>query len=154
MYKVDELLKPYTVKERAIFVCNNIEYTIEETELAIEAWDYTEEEKTQRREDSFKEQFFEIQNFGWYRKIPKGYSSAVESLNTAANAVSYIGKLPAGILIFYETPDFSDPEQCTEEWLVEHQIKNQEMSVQEFGQFYMLFMTAWNTQEHVNEVEQ
>lgn len=107
-------------------------------------------EETQKREANFKAQFFEIQNYGWYRKIPKGYSSAVESLNTAFNVVSIMGKLPADMLIFYATPDFSDPEQCTEEWLVEHQVKNQEMTEQEFGQFYVLFMTAWNTQEHVN----
>ena len=52
--------------------------------------------------------------------------------------------------IFYQQPDFTKPEECTEEWLVEHQIFNPEMSVQEFGTFYMAFMTAWNTQEHEN----
>ena len=145
------LNKPYTVEEKAnfIIVYNNQQgCEIKETKQALQAWQYTDEEKSQQREDNFKSQFFEIQNFGWYRKVPKGYSSAVESLNTAFNAVSVLNKLPAGMLIFYETPDFT--QEITEEWLVEHQIKNQEMSVQEFGQFYMLFMTAWNTQEHVN----
>ena len=147
-----KLLKPYTLEQKANFIIvyqNQQNCKITETDTALEAW-YSEEEQTQKREANFKAQFFEIQNFGWYRKVPKGYSSAVESLNTAFNVVSILGKLPADMLIFYATPDFSDPEQCTEEWLVAHQTKNQEMTKQEFGQFYVLFMTAWNTQEHVN----
>lgn len=107
-----------------------------------------DEEQADIREANFKAQFFEIPNYGWYRKVPKGYSSAVESLNTAFNAVSIMGSLPANMLIFYQEPDYSIPEQCTEEWLVEHQIFNQAMTAQEFGQFYITFMTAWNTQEH------
>lgn len=147
-----KLLKPYTLEQKANFIIvyqNQQNCEIIETDMALEAW-YSEEEQTEKREANFKAQFFEIQNFGWYRKVPKGYSSAVESLNTAFNVVSILGKLPADMLIFYATPDFSDPEQCTEEWLVEHQTKNQEMTAQEFGQFYVLFMTSWNTQEHVN----
>jgi hypothetical protein len=108
----------------------------------------SEEEKTAEREADFKTQFFEVPNFGWYRKVPKGYGSAVESMNVAFNAVSLLQKLPANMLIFYEEPDFTDPEQCTEEWLVEHQIFNEEMTVQQFGQLYMVFMTAWNTEMH------
>lgn len=152
MQIIATLSKPYTVEEKAnfIIVYNNQQgCEIKETDLALEAWQYTEEEKAQQREDNFRTQFFEIQNFGWYRKVPKGYSSAVESLNTAFNAVAVLGKLPAGMLIFYQTPDFT--QEITEEWLVEHQIKNPEMTSQEFGQFYMLFMTAWNTQEHESE---
>lgn len=99
-------------------------------------------------ETQFKKSFFQIPSYGWYRKVPKGYSSAVESLNTAFNIVSILGKLPENTLIFYETPDFSDPTTLTEEWLVAHQIKNQEMTAEQFGAFYATFMTAWNTQEH------
>lgn len=113
----------------------------------------SEEEKTKEREANFKAEFFAITGYGYYRKVPKGYSSAVESFNTAFNAVTVLQKLPAGMLIFYQEPDFSDPEQCTEEWLVEHQIKNEEMTVQQFGQLYMIFTTAWNTQEHESEGE-
>jgi len=108
----------------------------------------TEDEKAAEREANFKASFFEIESFGWFRKVPKGYSSAVESLNTAFNAVSLLQKLPADTMIFYQQPDFYKPEDCTEEWLVEHQTKNPEMSVQEFAAFYMAFMTAWNTEMH------
>ena len=145
------LNKPCSVDEKASFKIvygNQQGCEIRETNVAFEAWQYSDDEKAEQREARFKTQFFEIQNYGWYRKVPKGYSSAVESLNTASNVVSYIGKLPAGTLIFYQTPDFT--QDITEEWLINHQILNPEMSAQEFGQFYILFMTAWNTQEHVN----
>lgn len=105
-------------------------------------------EEAEARQADFESKFFNIANYGWFRKVPKGYSSAVESLNTAFNAVSVLGKLPAETMIFYAEPDFTKPEECTEEWLVEHQTKNAEMSVQEFGQFYMAFMTAWNSEMH------
>lgn len=149
-----ELLKPYTEQERIDFIVqynHKLGYEIRETDTALQALGYTEEEQAEQREQSFRADFFEIPNFGWFRKVPKGYSSAVESLNTAFNAVSILQKLPADMLIFYQQPDFTKPEECTEEWLVEHQIKNEEMTAQEFGQFYMLFMTAWNTEMH--EVE-
>lgn len=107
-----------------------------------------EQEEAQARQADFEAKFFNISGYGWFRKEPKGYTSAVESLNTAFNAVSVLQKLPAETMIFYAQPDFTKPEECTEEWLIAHQTKNAEMSVQEFGAFYMAFMTAWNAQEH------
>ena len=107
-----------------------------------------EEEETAKRETDFKSKFFKIPGFGWFRKVPKGYQSAVECLNLAFNNVSILGKLPAETLIFYTQPDFTKPEECTEEWLIEHQTKNAEMSAQEFGQFYAAFSVAWNNEEH------
>ena len=101
-----------------------------------------------RRQADFESKFFSIPGFGWFRKVPKGYSSAVECLNLAFNNVSLIGKLPAETLIFYTQPDFTKPEECTEEWLVAHQIKNAEMTVEQFGQFYAGFSVAWNSTEH------
>ena len=109
----------------------------------------TDEEQAQQREKEFKSQFFEIVNVGFYRRQPKGYSSALESVNTAFNAVTIMGNLPAGTLTFYKEPDYSDPEQCTEQWLVENSFKNEVMTTEEFGQFYASFITAWNTQEHL-----
>ena len=127
----------------------NQEYVLDGTQYVLKnaAW---EAEQTEKREENFKSEFFEIPNYGWFRKIPKGYSSAVESLNTAFNAVTILQQLPANMLIFYQEPDFTKPEECTEEWLIAHQITNEQMTVQEFGAFYMAFMTAWNTQEHEN----
>ena len=72
-------------------------------------------------------------------------------LNLYTGKVGYTGmaqNFPANKLIFYAKPDFTKPEECTEEWLIEHQSFNEEMTEQEFGQFYIGFTTAWNNQEH------
>ena len=119
-------------------------------------WADTQEyadKKAAERETAFKKDFFEIPGFGWFRKQPKGYSSAVESITCAFNMVGVLGGIPAGTLIFYTAPDFYDAEQCTEEWLVAHQIPGAAMDAQSFGQFYATFLQAWNTQEHLKEVE-
>ena len=109
----------------------------------------SDDEKAQERKAEFEKQFFNIEGVGYYRRQPKGYSSALESVNTAFNAVAIMGKLPAGTLTFYKAPDFADEEQCTEEWLVANSFKNAEMTTAEFGQFYASFITAWNMQEHL-----
>ena len=126
---------------------------IKETERPIENFEFADTpeyiaEQVQERQAKFESNFFLIPDFGWYRKQPKGYSSAVESMNTAFNAVTVLGKLPADYLIFYTAPDFSDETQCTEEWLIANQVKNTVMTAAQFGQFYAAFITAWNTQEH------
>jgi len=100
------------------------------------------------RKQEFKANFFEIKDFGWYRKQPKGYGSAIESLNTAFNIVSITGILPADTLTFYKELDFTKEEQCTEEWLVFNSYKNERMTAAEFGEFYAKFVTAWNNEEH------
>ena len=48
----------------------------------------------------FESKFFEIESVGYYRKQPKGYQSAVESINTAFNMVTILGLLPANTLTF------------------------------------------------------
>ncbi len=107
-----------------------------------------EEELSAKRKELFCNNFFKIEGYGYFRKSPKGYSSAVESINTAFNMVTVMGTLPAGTLTFYTEPDFSDESQCTEEWLVANQVSNVTMTAQEFGTFYAQFMTSWNNQEH------
>lgn len=107
-----------------------------------------QQKEAQKRQADFENKFFNIEGYGWFRKVPKGYTSAVECLNLAFNNVSIMGKLPAETMIFYAQPDFTKPEECTEEWLIEHQTKNAEMSAQEFGAFYAGFSVAWNNTEH------
>ena len=150
------LEKPYTDLQRIDFIVlynHQLGYEIVETDEALEALGYTEDEETATREANFKSEFFEVQGFGWYRRVPKGYSSAVESMNVLFNIANVTQGVQAGLIIFYETPDFSDPEQCTEEWLVQHQIVMPAMTLQEFMQLYIAFMTAWNTQEHIEGIE-
>ena len=113
--------------------------------------DEVQQELVEQRKQEFLKDFFKVQYNGqdlYFRKQPKGYSSAEESINTAFNIVNTIGTLPAGSLVFYQQPDFTDGIQCTKEWLVEHQVKNEQMNVTEFSTFYARFITAWNTQEH------
>lgn len=113
-----------------------------------------EQDKANDRKNEFLEQFFEVPNAkgdktGYFRRIPKGYNSAVESINTAFNAVAVLGKLPAGSMIFYEKPDFTKEEECSEDWLVANQFTNNEMTAAEFGTFYASFIEAWNNKEHL-----
>lgn len=107
-----------------------------------------DEEQAEIREADFKKQFFKVDNFGWYRKQPKGYQSAVESMNVLFNIANMTQGIQAGLIIFYQEPDFSQPEQCTEEWLINHQIVMPAMTLQEFMSLYVAFMTAWNAEEH------
>lgn len=108
-----------------------------------------EQELAKERQETFEKDFFNIEGFGWFRRTPKGYGSAVESINTAFNVVTVMRTLPQGSLTFYTKPDFYNPDECTEEWLVEHQIKSDVMTAQEFGTFYAAFIQAWNAQEHL-----
>lgn len=100
------------------------------------------------RKKIFLKSFFQVGSYGYYRRVPKGYQSAIESINTAFNMCSISGGLPADVLIFYPEPDFNIAEQCTEEWLVAHQIKMPAMTAQEFGILYATFITIWNQEEH------
>jgi hypothetical protein len=84
----------------------------------------------------------------YYRRKPKGYSSAVESFLAALSIVSATGSIGAGIIKVYPVPDFNDPEQVTEEWLVANQISLPTMNAQEFGILYNKILQAWNTIEH------
>ena len=108
-----------------------------------------EAQQLKKLEKEFNSQFFEIPNFDYFRRIPKGYNSAVESLNTVCSAVTFMKSLPEDILTFYRKPDFTKPEQCTEEWITNNSYKNKAMTLEEFSVFYTTFITAWNTQEHL-----
>ena len=126
---------------------SNNKYLLQEGEIVLNP-NY-ELELAEARKEEFLKQFFKIDGYGYFRKQPKGYGSAVESLNTAFNIVTVIGNLPANTLTFYAEPDFTIAEQCTEEWLVENATKNEVMTPSEFGTFYAQFTMAWNSQEHL-----
>lgn len=132
---------------------NSDKYKLDENYDFVLNTDY-ETEQENARKTTFENQFFQIPAIenvfvgGWYRKTPKGYSSAIESLNTAFNAVLTLNKLPADQLIFYTKPDYANVNECAEEWLIAHQFKNEEMTKEQFMQFYSAFVTAWNATEH------
>lgn len=145
------LNKPYTEEEKINFIVeenHNNGYEIRETEEALEAWGLTEEEQAEQHRAQFLQDFFKVDDYGYYRRVPKGYQSAVESMNVLFNIANVANGIQAGLIIFYQEPDFTKPEECTEEWLVEHQIIMPAMTKEAFMQLYVVFMTAWNTEEH------
>ena len=83
-----------------------------------------------------------------YRKMPSGYSSLVEAFNTMKVIVDLQGNLPVDTLTMYPEPDFANPEQCAEEWLVANNYKNEELTQEQFNQLYVAVVTAWNIKEH------
>lgn len=125
--------------DREIIELNNEFVFADEVELKL----------AEARKEEFLKQFFKIDAYGYFRKQPKGYGLAVESLNTAFNIVTVLGNLPANTLTFYAEPDFTIAEQCTEEWITNNSYKNKAMTLDEFAVFYTTFITAWNTQEHL-----
>ena len=128
-------------------VYNNIDHYIWNGTDVVLNPDY-EQEQRQKRQELFLQDFFNVEGYGYYRKQPKGYQSAVESMNVLFNVANISKSLQAGLIIFYQEPDFTKPEQCTEEWLVEHQIIQPAMTLEQFMNLYVAFMTAWNAQEH------
>ena len=64
------LNKPYTEEERVSFIVEQNHrngYEVRETELALEAWGYTEEEKEEQRREQFAKDFFNT-SLGYVRR--------------------------------------------------------------------------------------
>lgn len=142
--------KPYP-PEVAEWCNNNLAYLDDysETQVIITA---VPEETSAERKAEFLKDFFKV-NLGelgnaYYRKKPKGYASAVESIIAAQIICNMSNGLPEGILKFYKQPTFSKPEQCTEEWLEAHQIVLPALTVEQFNELFINFITSWNKKEH------
>lgn len=93
-----------------------------------------------RREKFYND--FLATSLGNYRLKPKGYANAQQSIDTVNNIVMAFGGLTeqvAQMVIFYQTPDFSKEEECTEEWLVEHQYHPEPMTREQWLQYYVEF---------------
>ena len=113
----------------------------------------TDEQKAQERQTQFSDNFI-ITSWGAFRKTPQGYSSAVEAVNTIFNMVNIAQGLNenlAPLLIFYEVPDFTDPEQCTEEWLVANQKTHEPCDLATFMQWYLEFQTIWAQTQYTSQ---
>ena len=96
---------------------------------------------------------FVVTSWGAFRKTPKGYSSAVEAVNTIFNMVNVAQAFTeqlAPLLIFYEVPDFTKEEQCTEEWLVAHQKTHEACDLATFMQWYLEFQTVWASTQYTD----
>ena len=132
LYNIDNLV--YTEDE---YVSNGDEYVKKDK--------HWEDEQTAKRQADFEANFLAT-SLGNYRLKPKGYANAQQSIDTVNNIVMAMGGLNetiAQMVIFYATPDFTKEEECTEEWLVQHQSHPQPMTIQQWTQFYIEFCTLY-----------
>ena len=109
--------------------------------------------KVNERKAEFENKFIQTL-WGWYRKNPKGYANAPQSVDIIFNIVNASGGFTeqvANMMLFYQQPDFDNAEECTEEWLIEHQYKHEPCTTQEFMQFYIAFQTAWANDQYKTE---
>lgn len=127
---------------------NSEKYIVVDGELVLNP-NY-EEEQTAKRQADFESQFLQT-SLGQYRLQPKGYANAQQSIDTVDSIVMKMGGLNetiANMVIFYDTPDFTKPEECTEEWLVQHQHHPESMTLQEWSQFYIEFTTLYAQKQY------
>lgn len=113
-----------------------------------------EKEKAQEREGNFYKEFIAT-SLGNYRLEPKGYANAQQAMdvtNTMAMALGGLTEKLVPLVIFYETPDFSKAEECTEEWLVAHQKNPSVMTLEEWQKFYFEFCQLYAMQQYKSEV--
>lgn len=150
-YSIGQILNKPSTPELAQWCDDNNAYLEDynDTQIIITA---NPEETAAERKTRFLQDFFKFSlgalGTGYYRKKPKGYQSAIESLNTADRMCAKNNGLPAGVLKFYKQPNFNKPEQCTEEWLEQHQIVLPALTPEQFDDLYNKFVMAWNQQEH------
>ena len=100
-----------------------------------------EDEQVLLREAQFSKTFLTT-SLGNYRITPQGYANAQQAIDVVNNNVNMLGSLTEELtqwIIFYETPDFTKEEECTEEWLVEHQYHPEPMTLEEWQKFYFEF---------------
>ena len=109
-----------------------------------------EEKQAQARAKEFYNTFLATSK-GNYRLQPKGYANAQQSIDTINNMVNALGSLTnqvSEMILFYETPDFTDETQCTEEWLIAHQHKAPVMTKEEWTEFYIEFSTLYAQKQY------
>lgn len=102
------------------------------------------------RQNNFESTFIQT-SWGWYRKQPKGYANAPQSVDIIDRLVTKFNGFTETIddmMLFYEKPDFSKPSQCTENWLVAHQYHHGACTKEEFDAFYLDFQTCWAREQY------
>ncbi len=164
------LEKPYTENQRMDFIVEynhnqgcEIETLEDETsedeeapQPTLQAFKMvaTEDELINARKQTFYTQFI-VTSLGNYRLEPKGYANAQQAMdvtNTMATALGGLTEQLTNLVIFYETPDFTKEEECTEEWLVAHQIKPNVMTLEEWQKFYLEFCQLYAMQQYKTTV--
>ena len=133
-------------------IYNNIDRYIWNGSNVVLDPDYDEKQTAKRKAD-FESQFIETSmidskgNNGYYRQVPHGYANAPQAIEIADKYVRDFEGMTeqiAQMLIFYQKPDFTKPEECTEEWLVEHQFNPpSDMTLQQWKSFEFDFQQRW-----------
>lgn len=109
-----------------------------------------EAELAEERKNKFYQEFIST-SLGNYRLEPKGYANAQQAMdvtNTMAMALGGLTEQLVPLVIFYETPDFTKAEECTEEWLVAHQKNPSVMKLEEWQKFYFEFCQLYAMQQY------
>ena len=129
---------------------NPMAYKIVDNNVVKKTNEEIEQDKISERENTFKNDFIKT-SWGWFRKQPKGYANAPQSIDIILNMVNAMNGFTEQIknlMIFYEKPNFTEPEQCTEEWLIANQYHHDVCTVAEFLQFYIDFQTRWAQEQY------
>ena len=154
-YQGDKI-KSYTEERlnETLYCLDKIEETEDEYVLCGDEYVLADApEVAEEREREFYKKFLAT-SLGNYRLQPKGYANAQQSIDTINNVVMLMGGLNetiAQMVIFYDTPDFSKAEECTEEWLVQHQHHPNTMTTAQWGQFYVEFTTKYAAAQYRQE---
>ncbi len=112
-----------------------------------------EQKQSVKRKMNFEKEFIETSmkdskgNNSYYRQIPEGYANAPQTIELVDKYVRDFEGMTeqiAQLLIFYQKPDFTKAEECTEEWLVAHQFHPPvDMTLQEWKAFEFDFQQRW-----------
>lgn len=142
-----KLLKPYKINERVSFImeANEKKYEIKETEEALEAWGYTEEDFIKEREEKFNKDFFNTSLGYIRRKVTMATGEIKDFLSDLLPTISIgvqMGKLVQ--IIAYDKPDFT---QEITDWTV---LQNEKTVTAEFVQ--ECFTQLTNDFKPINEV--
>lgn len=143
------LNKPYTDEERVNFIVefnHEQNYEIKETETALEAWGYTEEEIQEEREKEFNKAFF-LTSLGYVRRaVTMADGSKKDFLSDLLPVISMgvQAGTPVNILTYDKPPFDKDIEDWTE---YQHQVVVTPRFIQE------CFMQLSNDFLPINEEE-
>jgi len=134
-------------------IYNNIDHYIWNGSDVVVNPNY-EDEQTAKRKTDFENQFIETSmkdsqgNNAYYRQIPHGYANApqtIELVDKYVRDAQGMTEQIASLLIFYQKPDFSKAEECTDEWLIAHQFNPPaNMTLQQWQKFEFDFQIRWS----------
>ena len=119
-----KLDKPYTEENRLDFVVaqnHQNGYEIRETNTALEAWGYTEQEQAQKRQSDFEKEFFNT-SLGWIRRaVTMADGGTKDFLSDLLPAISMALNMGQAVnIITYTLPDFTHD---ITDWTIYQEIK-------------------------------